>query len=370
MTVFDRYLAREWGKAFVLFLVVAVGVLLLFDVNDDLEDFLSWGVSGSEIIVYFIKLIPSFLPLVFPISILVSTLFVLGNMHRNLEIVVMRAAGMSLLRITRAVWVLVFGVSGLMYFLNAHWVAQATEQSRLTRERWNFAHQATTQAADEVGRQYSFSFDNQYANRRWLMNRYSEYSGLGYGVQVSEFDYLGREHYRLLAKTAEFHESANHWVFYEGREITFDARQGETVRSLPFEQLEKETYQEAPALMMISNKKIDDLSALDLRLLLTDPALSKSPDRHRYAVRYQGILASPILCLVVAGFAIPFAVQGVRKSPLVSVSNSIGWFLLYYVVVQVCSVLGNQQILTPQTAIWLPNLLALFPSAWFLYKNR
>lgn len=370
MKLFDRYIILEWSKAFILFIGVSVGILLLFDINDDLEDFLSWGVSSSDILVYFIKLIPSFLPLVFPISILISILFVLGNMHRNLEIIVMRAAGMSLFRITRGLWLMVFLVSTAMYFLNASWVPQATEQSRITRDDWKFSHQASTMSREQVGLQYNFSFDNQSEDRRWLINRYSEYQQIGYGVQVSEFDYLGRENYRLLAKSAYFDEEKESWIFAEGREVTFNSQKGEIVRSLPFRELIKNNYQETPRLMSISNKKMDDLSALDLFQLLSAPELAEAPDYQRYAVRYQSILASPLVCLIVAGFAIPFSVAGVRKSPLIAVSNSIIWFLLYYILVQICSTLGNQELLTPSFAIWLPNLLALIPSGYFFYKYR
>ena len=102
VTLIDRYVFSEWVKAFSLTLGATLGILVLEDLYDDLPDFLGYGAGGSEILTYYLVLLPSFLPSVIPLSLLVSILFSLGGQHGRNEVIAMRACGLSLFRLSRS----------------------------------------------------------------------------------------------------------------------------------------------------------------------------------------------------------------------------------------------------------------------------
>ncbi len=105
LNLIDRYILREWLKIFTLVLGATLGLLLMQALYDDFRDLVEDGASGADIGFYFLISMPMSFSVVLPLALLVSLLFSLGQLHRNNEIIAMRAAGIGLVRITRSLWV-------------------------------------------------------------------------------------------------------------------------------------------------------------------------------------------------------------------------------------------------------------------------
>lgn len=368
MRLLDRYLFVEWLKTFALAVVATLGVLLLEDIQDDLDDLLRWGASAREILVYYGYLIPTFLPTILPISLLISILFMLGNLHRNNEITAMRAAGMNLFAITRSLWLVGLIMSTIMLTLNGHLVPNAVETSRTMQERFRMSHEASMLEVHQVGIIMHLGFDNRSEGRLWFMNRFSEFTYDGFGVTVYQRDPQGRETSRIMAREANFDEDSGYWTFIDGREFTFDPATGQAIRSLVFQERAYPDLRESPVLMQTLNKRPDDLSLFEIRELLEAIPPSENPRMHGYAVRYQAILANPLSCLIVVGIGIPFAVAGVRTNPIVGVSKAVGLFFAYFIVASVFRLLGEQQTIPIAVAAWAPIGLMLLYTAYLFRR--
>lgn len=368
MSLLDRYVFLEWLKIFLLALAATLGILLLERLYDDLTDFFGWGATTWEILKYFALYAPSFLPTIIPISLLISLLFSLGNLHRNNEVIAMRAAGMNLWRITRGLWIAGILLSALLLYLNARLVPWSIEQSRTLMDNLRFSAQAESVEKRNIGHIPLLSFDNQAEGRLWFMNAFSEYSYEGYGINVYRHDAEGREIGRVVAREGYFDDADGHWVFLDGRDLEIDAPTGEVFRSVPFDERAYTDFDEDPELMKTLSKKPQDLSFFELRMLLEKIPPESNPSMKSYEVRLQNILASPFRCLVVVGIAIPFAVAGVRTNPIVGVSKSVGLFALYYVVASICRLLGEQQVLPVLVSAWLP-LLVMMVISGFLFRK-
>lgn len=363
----DRYLFVEWLKTFFLAVAATLGVLLLEDIQDDLQDFFNWGASTEEILRYYLYLIPVFLPTIIPVSLLISSRFMLGNLHRNNEITAMRASGMSVFKMTRSLWFAGILLSGLMFYLNAELVPRSVENTRTMRENLRMQHEATRIDAKDVGIVPQLGFDNRAQGRLWFMNRFSEYTNDGFGVTVYQRDEAGRESSRVMAREAYYDDITGHWVFIEGREFTFDASTGEPIRSITFDEKAFSNYTESPVIMKSLSKETEDLSLYELGELLAAIRPEDNPKMRNYAVRYQSILASPFSCLVVIGIVIPFAVSGVRTNPLVGVAKTGVLFLVYFGVASIFRIMGDKGTIPVEVAAWAPVGLGLAASA-ILYR--
>ncbi len=213
----------------------------------------------------------------------------------------MRAAGLNIFRITRSLWVMGLVMAAGLFFLNAAWVPWSVQQTRLIRDHLRFADEANKQ--EQVGMLTSFTYDNPKMQRLWFMNAFSEYTYQGYGVTVFVRNEAGQEIQRIIAQEAYYDDADDHWVFVKGREITYEPESGDPVRSLAFDQKEIPSFNENPYLMQVLSQRPTDLSLYELRDVLTDADLNKSPKLRPYAVRYQSILVSPISCFVVVSLA-------------------------------------------------------------------
>lgn len=370
MSLIDRYIFKEWLVGFALTLGVIVGILILQNMYDSLPDLLEANASAGEILFFYLLALPSYLPAILPVAFLVSLLFSLGSLHRNNEIVAMRASGCSLLRISRSLWLAGLLLSALLFYLTAMVVPKAVEQARTFYENLEFASAETSEEVERKSMLYNLGFDNRKDGRLWFMNRFNERAWLGLGVNVHTRDDAGNELSRIAAREAYYDDTRGNWVFLEGRELLFDSETGDPLRSLPFEEKTFEAFDEDPNLMLGLHKEPKELSLFELRRIIDAVPPGENPAVHAYEVRYLSLLAAPFSCLVVVGIAVPFAVSGVRTSPMIGVSKCLGFFAFFYVLISVATILGERQIIPTALAAWLPNVVMVFLAVRLFRKAR
>jgi LPS export ABC transporter permease LptG len=370
MSVLDRHVLIEWLKIFALVLMAMLGLLVLEDMSHNFSDFIDYKSSSIEVIYYYLVIIPGKLPIVLPLSILISLLYALGQLHRSNEFTAMRAAGIGTFRITRTIWCVGVLLTAGSWFLGANIIPWSVEHARRIKDNLAYQSEARRVAIDRVGVQPVLAFDNQRQGRLWMMNRFSAYSNRGYGVTLSELDSKRREVTRIVAREAYFDDVRGVWVFLWGRELWFDPDEGEQLHATPFDEKSYPHIVDDPALMLLLGKKADDLSISELRTIIDYYTIDENPKVVRFAVQYERLLAAPLGMLIVIGLAIPFAMSGVRVNPAVGVSKSIGLFFLYYLLSNIGSLLGERQTIDPVVAAWLPNAAMIGLSLILFWRMR
>ncbi len=370
LNTYDRHLLREWLHILGLVLVAMVGLLFMQVLYDDFRYLNDLGAEAADFGAYFFVTIPGFLSLVLRVALLISLLFVLGKLHRANEFTALRAAGVSLLRITAPVWLVGAAACGLTWYLNASVVPWSVEESRALRESLQYRQQARTQAEDRVGAVYSVGFDNRAAGRMWFFNRYSQFTRKGYGVTLSELDPQRREQRRIVAAEAWRDPARGGWVFRDGRELIFEPETAELIEPRPFTELFRPDCTEDPRLMLIIDRKAGDLSFFELGRLIDYLRQTGSPKVVPYEVRYFSLIADTLGPLIIIGLAVPFAVSGVRVNPAVGVSKSIGLFFLYYIFMNLASSLATKGVIEPLLAAWVPNLGMAAIGLWLFARLR
>ncbi|MFT3867949.1 MAG: LptF/LptG family permease [Nibricoccus sp.] len=360
---------REWLMTLALVMGATLGLLLMQAMYEDFGDLRDRGASAMELVIYFAIKVPGYFGTILPLTLLVSLLYSLGQLHRNNEITAMRAAGVGVFRITRSIWFAGFVFCGLVYALNSTIVPWSVDESRRMFEQIQFRSDAKVAAAANVGLTGVITFDNQKQRRMWCMNRFSKYEQRGFGVSVSELDDKHREKTRIRAKTA-LHQEHGGWTFYDGRETWLDPETGELTRTVAFQEKKMPHYSEDPELMMVFDRKPSDLSFYDLRRIIEYFKIEDNPKATAYAVRYFGLLAETLSPLIVLALAIPFAMTGVRVNPAVGVSKSIGLFVVYFILMKTADALGTRLVIEPQTAALLPSVVMLTAGGFFFLRMR
>ena len=370
MTLLDRYILREWLKILGLILCATIGLLLMQALYDNFRDLLEVGAGSRDILLYYAVLMPSYFSIVLPLALLLSLLFVLGKLHRNNEIMAIRAAGLNIFSTTRALWVASMVFCGASLLLNARVVPWSVEKSRRLLESFQLRADERKGSGGSLGLVTSVAFDNHHANRMWYINRYGRFAQMAFGVTVSELDSKRREKTRIMAREATYDGVRKNWTFRDGREVWFDVEAGEVMRSVAFKEKTVLHFNEDPALMLLIDRRPADLSFFELGRIVDYFAAEDNPKVTRYAVRYYGLLADTLGPLIILAIAIPFAVSGVRVSPVVGVSKSIGLFFVYYLLTNSASLLGGKGYLDPIWAACLPNLAMIGIGTWLFGRMR
>lgn len=359
MPLIDRHILWEWLKIFAMTLIAMIGMLLISAVYNNLQDLMEWNVPTRRAAEFFAMIALGFLPVVIPVSLLVSLLFSLGHLHKNQELTAMRAAGLGIFRITRPLWIAGALLSFLMLALNASLVPYATERAATILSEGELKHQERTKNFDRASaRGERLFFNNTAARRFWYIVNYNTYTGTAYGVNIYFYDARGKITRQLAALSGSYDAQTATWTMRRGKELFYDEN-GQLLRQPKFSEKRISDFSENPSLMALVGRDANDLSIPEIRKILNAEDTKNNPRIAEYEVYYYSILASPFCCLIVVGIAIPFAVSGVRVNPMVGVSKSIGLFAAYYVLTNVFNMLGSAQWLPPLVAAWAPNVLML-----------
>jgi len=368
--ILDRYLLREWLKMLALLLVATTGILMMGALYDNFRDLIQLGANFSDIVLYYAMLMPSNLSVVLPLSMLLSLLFVLAKLHRNNELSAVRSAGLNVFATTRILWAAALVLCGVSLVLNARVVPWSVEASASVLDSIRYRAEAKAAPGGTLGLVSSVAFDNQRQNRMWFINRYSKFTDTAYGVTVSELDNQRRETTRILSREARYDAIRRCWTFQDGRELWFDPESGELQRTIPFADRIVPHFREDPTLMLLFDRKPEDLSFNELGRIVDYFTAEDNPKVVRYEVRYYGLLADTLGPLIILAIAIPFSMAGVRVSPAVGVSKSIGLFFAYYILNSFATLLGGKGLLDPVWAALMPNLAMIGLATYFFGKMR
>ena len=128
MKTYDRHLLFEWLTILGLVLCATVGLLLVQVLYDEFRDLRELGARGLDLWMYVFVTVPSYLAIALPLALLVSLMYTLGKLHRANELTALRAAGVSLGRITAPVWAIGLLACALSWWLNTTVVPWSVEE--------------------------------------------------------------------------------------------------------------------------------------------------------------------------------------------------------------------------------------------------
>ncbi len=104
-----RYIIREISQPFFLILFILTFVLLMGRILQLMDLMINKGISLFSVLKLILYLMPSFLVITIPVSLLISILIGLGRMSGDNEITVMKSSGLSLYQLVPPVAVIAAG---------------------------------------------------------------------------------------------------------------------------------------------------------------------------------------------------------------------------------------------------------------------
>lgn len=123
--ILHKYIVKEFISSFIFGLTIFSAILLLDQIFQLVDLFLSKGVGFFLILQLFILIIPNILSLTIPMAILFGVLLSYGRLSEDNEITVMKATGINYKTLSMPIIVFVLFVSiGLIYF--NHYLSPST----------------------------------------------------------------------------------------------------------------------------------------------------------------------------------------------------------------------------------------------------
>ena len=364
--IIDEYIVREFATLFVLVLAGFVLLLIVFTFFDLLGDILRNHVALAIVGEYLLNLTPSMLYLTAPLAVLIAVLVTFSVLNCNSEIIAMKATGISLYRLVVPVVSIAACLAVCLFLFDQYYLPQANRKQESLRnvikgrpaqtylnpnETWIFGPRA---AAGEPGCIFYYEFFDPDTN---------EFANLSvFEFEPSTFK-LTR---RIFARRAVWDEDSTTWYFESGwvRDI-----EGGNVTG--YRTFLKTSFPEMHAVPDYFKKEALESQEMNFGQLyhyIRDLRQSGF-DTKRLSVALWQKLSYPLVAVIMAVLAIPFALSTGRRGSITGIAVAIGVALAYRVVDTLFGAMGNVNYLPASVAAWAADVLFALVGGYLLLKT-
>jgi LPS export ABC transporter permease LptG len=343
--ILDRYLMREFLAFGGIGLAVAAALYVIIDLGDTLNRYLRVKPPLAYILEHFLYRLPAALHQGLPVIMLVATIFLFLSLSRFHELTAMKAAGISLYRVSAPVLLMGFSVAVSALLFQELFLPRLNELGDEV-DRVKIRGQLPRHLQSRQ-RLWVRSADSRFYRVELLSPQTSDL----YGVTILEVDRQFRLLNRLDARQAHWTESG--WELRDGafREI----EPGGTVQTVPFTLTALDLTEDIDEFTRI-HKDFESMSYWELRDYV---ARLEAAGFHakKYMVALYSKLSFPLVNLVMVLVAIPFALQSPRGGRLFGVGLAIAIMAGYLVVHYVALAFARADLLPPFVAAWTANVI-------------
>ncbi len=348
MKIIDRYLLRRLLAPLVFCLLAFSMVYVIVELFNHLADFVAGRTPLTEVLWFYLLIVPSVLVFIFPVSLLLAVLYSLSALTRHNELTAMRACGVSLYRLM----VPFIGVGivsslgvGLIHETVSPWAAFWTSR---------FAEAQKRQDEDFAFVTHDLAYRNLAEHRTWLIRRFDSRTFELEGIEIIQHYPDGMDAYRITADSGR--RLDGRWWFKGVLVQPYDDRGNLQVATAREPRREMADLTETPQEFLNEIKDPEYLSARDLRRHMETRPLSDAA-RARIRVDFHHRLALPWMSLTVVFLGIPFGHHTGRRGALMGTALSLGLFFVFYVVVNLGLLIGKAGHIPPWLGAWTPILL-------------
>jgi LPS export ABC transporter permease LptG/LPS export ABC transporter permease LptF len=363
--ILDEYVVREFLNTFFLVLTGFVMLMLVFTFFELVGDILRNRIPLSTVGAYLINLTPSMLYQISPLAVLIAVLVTFGVLNRNSELIAMKATGISLYRLVVPVVSIAAILAVSLFLFDEFYLPQANRKQEALRnvikghppqtflhpeQKWIFG----LPHAGEPGRIFYYQFFDPDRN---------EFANLSlFEFDPSTFE-LSR---RIFAARVIWDARTGAWRFQDGWSRDIDGPKVSDYRE--FTQTSFAEIHEEPEYFKKENKQAQEMNFGQLDRYIGDLRQSGF-DTMRLRVALWHKLAYPLIAIVMAVLAIPFALSMGRRGSLTGIAVAIGVALAYFVVDGLFGAMGNVNYLPAALAAWSPDILFGLTGGYLLLRT-
>lgn len=349
MSILNRYVLKKFALPFVYCILGFVGIWFIFDLSDNLPDFLQGRATPDFLLAYYKSQLPEIVVISVPVATLLALLYSLTAMSRSNEIISMLGAGRSVLQIIAPLIGVGLLLTGVVAFFNYEAAPHAAMHKK------QMIKDVKRERKKEPGLS-AHLYRNREDLRTWFMRRIVPGNQQLSDVQIVQQDAEGNIISQLYARDAYFNPELELWTFYRGMEVASPV--GGEVKKEMFDMKKIEGWRETPWRIASSVMNPDYLSVPELNDYLAYnhdfPEARLAPYRTQLQYRY----ALPWVALLVVFLAAPMGIVHTRRGILGGVAVAIGLFFSLAFISSLFIAFGKGARIPPVVAAWLP--LAVF----------
>ncbi len=363
--ILDEYVIREFLGTFFMVLCGFVMLMLVFTFFELVGDIIRNKIALSTVGLYLVNLTPSMLYSIAPLAVLLAVLVTFGVLNRNSEIIAMKATGISLYRLVIPIVSISAILAVSLFLFDEFYLPQANRRQESLRstikgrppqtflhpeEKWIFGEPR----AGEPGRIFYYQFFDRDRD---------EFANLSiFEFNPNTFS-ISR---RIFAARVFWDTDAGGWRFQNGWVRDFDG-----ANQISFREFINTTFaeiHEEPTYFNKESLQSQEMNFGQLERYIRDLRQSGF-DTMRLRVALWHKLAYPLIAIVMAILAIPFALSMGRRGSLTGIAVAVGVALAYWVIDGLFGAMGNVNYLPAGVAAWSSDILFGLAGGYLLLRT-
>ena len=351
----DMYIAKKFLRTFFVTILLFIIIIIIFDIAEKLDDFLQRHAKVSEIFsVYYVSFIPTLLNTFSPIFIFISVLYLTSRLASRTEIISMLAGGMSLRRIL----VPYLAVGALLafgsYVLNA-WIIPISDKKRVKFEN-TYLRNYWSESRSTIFRQIK-------PGVIMYMEYFSNNDSSAIGVTLNQFQNRKLTS-TLFGRFMRWEPNLKTWrlEMVTSREFMADGTQ--KIKNFPYIDT---AIGFNPAAFFFRVEDVQSLNQNELTAFIEKERMRGSSNVAALQTEKYRRYASPFSTFILIVIAV--SVAGRKSRGGLGIALGVGIFVILFFLFfsRYFISLGETNVLDPNLAVWLPNLVFV-PVAYVFYR--
>jgi LPS export ABC transporter permease LptG/LPS export ABC transporter permease LptF len=363
--ILDEYIVREFLTMFFLVLAGFVMLLIVFTFFDLVGDILRNRPALSIVGDYLLNLTPSLIYQIAPLAVLIAALVVFGVLNRNSEIIAIKATGISLYRLVVPIVSIAVCLAVSLFLFDQYYLPQANRRQEALRniikgrppqtylhpeQKWIFGQPHLGEPARIFYYQFFDPDTHEFAN-----------------LSVFELDpsnfALTR---RIFASRVAWDDDSRSWRFESG--WVRDIEGGSPTGYREFLKTSFAEIHEPPDYFQKEDLQSQEMNFSQLDRYIRDLRQSGF-DTMRLRIALWQKLSYPLIAVVMAVLAIPFALSMGRRSSLTGIAVAIAVAISYRVIDSLFGAMGNVNYLPASMAAWSADVLFALAGGYLLLRT-
>lgn len=351
------------GRFLSYFLLVTLGLIVLTVVINFVSEMKDLqGGKPREILEYYLYFLSSFMTILLPISMLLSSMLAMGSMSKTSELTAVKAAGQSMVRVTFPIVIVGALVAVGSFYTTEKILPNSTDRMETLMD--TFSARRNDRKVSNGFKSYKHNF--YYFNGEGETYRFKHFQTVPpRGDRVVRYRFNGAGRLAEVLEARDMKYQGREWVMHDGKVRTFHSDGSVVFRTFD-EELASE-LKVSPEKMVAKVPSVDQLSYGQLKQYMENEA-RQGKDIGKYEAQLYFKIALAMMNFVVVLIGVAVTARSDSRGGAVHFGKGIGIVFIYLITSQLLLIFGQNGYLHPLVAAW-SGTVVFFVLGLYLYRR-
>ena len=352
----DQYVFKKFIINFLFIIISFTIIFIIVDIVDNLDKFISRGITNEEIINYYFLSLPWYLSIALPMTMLISTVICFISLQKNHELTALKASGISIWRVSSSLLFIGILFCFISFFFDNIIVANTSDKKAPIEKKIK-----NQRIKSSKKNNIYYHLDNAFLG----IKRFNYNNDTGNFISIQH--YQGPDlKYRIDADKMVWNDDRNKWNL---KNIEIRKWKNGLLKYHFVKDTLINIKDINPAIIKKDNIDPEEMDYWELSYFI-DKLQDKGLSYTRWSVNKHFKTAFACTPLIMILFGIALSIRKPRSNYTTGIGLSIGVIFMYYLMIKTGQSLGYNQVLSPFLSVWFVNILFISLGTYIFTKSR